>query len=126
METVSENNKRKRGRPRKYGEPESGFLEEFVRYESDPVRGISERLDFSVRQQQNIIHAERAKDHVNEHFPEYGEWFIGVPQRVMTELGRCLPDEELFRKALEWYFEHGWERTAAVAAKVIRDHRRRS
>jgi hypothetical protein len=149
METVSENNKGnkgKRGRPRKYARA-GGDLEEFGRYESDPTRGITEKMFFTTRQQQNIILAERAKDRLRRfaedmpegHFAlEDGVWTCltprawltadgadDPPQRVLTELGRCLElSEDLYWGALDWYagevHESPYRRRAEDVAKVIR------
>jgi|SRR5215208_2983900 len=150
METVSENNKRKRGRPRKYERGGSSYLEEFERYESDPVRGIAENNINTMRQQQNIILAERAADRLKrfaedmpeEHFGcEDGVWrpltpracltLEGTdtpPQRVLTELGRCLEvSEDLYWRMVDWYaenvFEYPYRLRAEDVAKAIRQFR---
>jgi hypothetical protein len=119
METVSDN-KGGRGRPPKYEKRVSGYLEEFVRYESDPVRGIGQQPGFTVRQQQNIIMAERAADRISREWEGGGEW--AIPRTVLTELGR-IEDDALFDGAVSWYFQHGHNFRAHDAAKVIRRNR---
>jgi hypothetical protein len=152
METVSENNKRRRfrprGRPRKY-EGDRWRLEEFERYESDPRRGIGVYEIHGVRQQQNIILAERVGDYL-EHYYESSEGVLStdsdgipsetterydiashmsevghdVPQRVMTELGRHLADdEESFWRALLWYLDYPRRLRAESAARIMREFR---
>jgi hypothetical protein len=126
METVSENNER-RGRPRKY-EVRKGdtYLDEFLRYESDPRRGINEKVIFTTRQQQNIILAERATDRIQETREDMldSDLLSYIPQRVLTELGR-IEDEAFFRRVLGWYLDE-WGiryRDATRTSKLIRDLR---
>jgi hypothetical protein len=149
METVSDNS-RGRGRPRKYAKTrEPGYLDEFVRYESDPTRGIVEKFGHSMRQQQNIIMAERAADYFREYY-ESGrgvlsrtaegiseettdrydvagfitEATLDIPQRVLTELGRFLPDdEEALWRAVLWYARYPWRLRAQDGARCIRELR---
>jgi hypothetical protein len=125
-------------------------LEEFVRYESDPVRGVGQHPEHSVRQQQNIILAERAADRLKrfaedmpeEHFGcDDGVWHALTPrayltlegtdtppQRVLTELGRCLQvSEDLYWRMVDWYaeniFEHPHRVRSEDVAKAIRQYR---
>jgi hypothetical protein len=141
METASENSGRKRGRPRKY-EPDDNLgpdLKEYWRYANNPVRGILEKPGHTARQQQNIILAERAQDCLENYIRNAAEedederfrvvwWMVEMaedqpPQRVLTELGRFLPDrEEDFWRAFDWWYKYRGT-TAARAAKWIRDFR---
>jgi len=145
METVSENSKG-RGRPRKYERDRYGYyLTEFDRYEADMTRGISEKYIGSVRQQQNVVLAERAKDFFSEAYFEVSpededtDWYRfllmmempeafadnpHIPQRVMTELGRLLSDgrtEDAWSGA-EWFYRYRATK-AHIAQKIIRDFR---
>jgi hypothetical protein len=151
METVSDNEGRSRGRPRKYPRDDTGYLEEFVRYTNNP--GYGEKILWSRRQQQNIVHAERAQRRLEEFASEAGsehisdsptfvegvtprgEFALGVsgggwypPQRVMTELGRILEgseaDEALFWRAVDWYARFNWSRGHAdYVARWLRELR---
>jgi hypothetical protein len=150
METVSENS-RGRGRPRKYELHDSlaPDLKEYWRHANNPVRGILEKPGHTARQQQNIILAERVSDYLR-HYYESGEGLLStdsdgvpdetterydlasymtkmsheVPQRVMTELGRLLPDdEEALWRALLWYWNYPWRLRAQDAARIIRELR---
>jgi hypothetical protein len=138
-ETVSDNRgsmtqqQRGRGRPRKYGRAtyrdggESGYLQEFEDYEADPVRGIGVQEVWTIRQQQNIILAERARDRIEADEDAYESWidptmgYLDWPQTVLTELGR-IEDDETFSKAAAYYHRTKHTSTAHQAAKSIRYH----
>jgi hypothetical protein len=125
METVSDNS-RGRGRPRKYEHDptDTAWLREYVRYESDPVRGVTgERSSTTTRHQQNIILAQRALDRIGEDEPYSGAAY-DIPQTVRTELGR-IEDPDLFQEAVLWYFTYGHNFRVHDAAKIVRDNRRK-
>lgn len=146
METVSDNSgKRGRGRPRK-------FPQQLL---DDSADEHGQDMDmrpyyYSNRQKQNIVYAERARERLvafgdegqPEHFGTEGDvrtpltpradWATSetqsayTPQRVLTELGRCLDSEAgegLFWRMVDWYAERGYRHTAAYAARHIRDER---
>jgi hypothetical protein len=122
-----------------YEREPGSYLAEFVRYESDPARGIGNKRVFTVRQQQNIVLAERALDYMETYIHNTAQededgrfkavwWVVEMgenhpPQRVFTELGRFLPDrEEDFWRAFDWWYKYRGT-PATKAAKWIRDFR---
>ena len=110
----------KRGRPRKFAQEllDSSADEYGMDMDTSPY--------YSNRQKQNFVYAERAKARILEERWEYGEALDNWPQRVLTELGRCLQrDEALFWRVVDWYAERGWGRLRAEDAAKRLHHMRR-
>jgi hypothetical protein len=146
METVSKNNNGKPGRPRAF--PQELLDNSAHEYGQD----MDMRPYFySNRQKQNIVYAQRARNRLQEfaaegspeHFREerrHGQLYVepltprgwlaygasigdvDAPQRILTELGRCLEtDEALFWRVVDWYAQYDWQ--GSRAADVARDMR---
>ncbi len=139
METVSENTKRGKGRPRKFSDAELESAENKVHINGSHHGGMVETR----RQWQNMAYACRAvkrlEAYCEEEPPEHYRlvdncltpltdrgWFALYPeasQRVLTELGR-IEEDDLFWRCVDWYAANAdYRGSAEYASKIIRDLR---